>query len=720
MCKSSVNLVKRPKIIRNLLSSTAKYESISDLRLMKDPIQTLKLALEKEKKAREKAEELLLNRTSQLLEVQEALKKKTIEFDGVFQNILDSFILMDIMGNVIKMNDAAVKLFGYDIKIEDFNVLNIIYKDDFEYAMNSFAKLIEDGSFENYEARVYTKDKQVKWVQINSSLIYNEEGRIIAAQGIVRDITEAKENTFVFEEQQEQLAAIVDNSLAGIVLAQDRKIIKTNKSFQQFTQYNEEELLGVLVEDLSFEDAHEESRMYYDQMAAGEIDRYDLTERYKRKDGTSFLSKTNVTAIRDASGKIKYQLAFVEDITEKHKRQLMLNTLNNLTRSFIGKLNIHDIAWEIANVIARDLEFEDCVVYLVNKENKVLEQIAGYGAKVNDQKEIINKIFIPFGKGIVGYVAESGKAELIHDTSKDERYMVDDKRRYSEITVPIIVDGEVIGIIDSENSAKKFFTQQHLRLLNNVADLASIQLTNAANLERTIEAESHNKELLENLKRSNKELQDFAHIVSHDLKSPLRSINALISWFQEDYEEVLDDEATETFDKLNNKLEQMDALIDGILRYSSVNDKNIISTESVAVEEVLEEIETILYIPEHIKFVYPENLPTIKADKIRIKQLFQNLISNAINYIDKEEGKIEVKFEEQKKFWKFSVSDNGVGISETYHDKIFKIFETLDKKGKSTGIGLSIVKKIIELYNGEIYLESEEHKGTTFFFTIKK
>ncbi|WP_298418694.1 PAS domain S-box protein [uncultured Kordia sp.] len=687
---------------------------------MKDPIETLKLALQNEKKAREKAEAILLHRTSELLEVQEALKKKTIEFDGVFQNILDSFILMDIMGNVIKMNDAAVKLFGYNIKNEDFNVLNIIYKDDFEYAMNSFAKLIEDGSFENYEARVYTKTKEVKWVQINSSLIYNEEGRIIAAQGIVRDITQAKKDTTVFDEQQEQLTAIVDNSLAGIVLAQDRKIVKTNRAFQKFTQQTEEELFGVPVEDLSYEEAHEESRMYYDQMVSGEIDRYDLTEKYKRKDGTYFLSKTNVSAIRDASGSIKYQLAFVQDITEKHKRRLMLNTLNNLTRSFIGKLNIHDIAWEIANVIARDLEFEDCVVYLVNKENKVLEQIAGYGAKVDENKEIIDKIFIPFGKGIVGHVAETGKAELIHDTSNDDRYVIDDKRRYSEITVPIIVGGEVIGVIDSENSAKKFFTKQHLRLLKNVADLVSIQLTNAANLERTIEAESQNKELLENLQRSNKELQDFAHIVSHDLKSPLRSINALISWFQEDYEEVLDDDATETFDKLNNKLEQMDALIDGILRYSSVSDKNVITVQSVNVQEVLEDIQTILYIPEHIKFIYPEELPIIQADKTRIKQVFQNLISNAINYVDKEEGKIEVTFEEHKNFWKFSVEDNGVGIAKNYHDKIFKIFQTLNEKGKSTGIGLSIVKKIIELYSGEIYVESEEGEGTKFFFTIKK
>jgi PAS domain S-box-containing protein len=679
---------------------------------MKDTIQALEEALQNEKRAREKAEELLLHRTSELLELREALKVKTREYDMFFDNILDAFIVINpSTGNVIKMNDAAVKLFGYDIRKEPFNLVNIIYKDDFAYAMNSFAQLIQDGTFPNYEARVYTKDKQVKWVQVNSSLIYNEEGQIIGAQGIVRDITESKENTVNFEEQREQLAAIVDNSTLGIVLAQDRKIIKTNKAFQQLIQYNEEELLGLPIESLSFEDGHEKSRGFYKQMVDKEIDHYSLQERYRRKDGTSFLSKTNVTGVRDGKGKIKYQLAFVED---------MLDTLNNLTRSFIGKLTIHDIAWEIANVAAHDLEFEDCVVYLANKEEKVLEQIAGYGATVDENKQIVNKIYIPFGKGIVGHVAETGKPELIEDTSKDNRYVVDDKRRSSEIAVPIIINDEVIGVIDSENSSKNFFTKEHLRLLVNVANLVSIQLTNANNLERRIAAESENKELLENLKRSNKELRDFAHIVSHDLKSPLRSINALISWFQEDYEHVLDAEAVETFDKLNNKLEQMDALIDGILRYSSVNDKNVLPVHKVHIEEVLEEIKTILYIPEHIQFIYPDNLPTINADKTRIKQLFQNLISNAINYIDKEEGKIEVKFTELKTYWKFSISDNGVGISEAYHDKIFKIFETLGKKGKSTGIGLSIVKKIIELYNGTISLESKEGKGTTFFFKLKK
>ncbi|MCH2192882.1 PAS domain-containing protein [Kordia sp.] len=376
---------------------------------MKDKIQALELALQNEKRAREKAEELLLSRTSELLETQEALKSKTHEYNAFFENILDSFIVMDTKGNVIKMNDAAVKLIGYDIKEEPINVVNLIYSKDFEYAMNSFAALIEKGSFTNYEARIFTKNKEVKWVQINASLIYNEEGKITAAQGVVRDITISKENAVNFEEQQEQLAAIVDNSTLGIVLAQDRKIIKTNNAFQKLIQYTDKELLGTPVDALSYEDAHEKSRRLYSRMIAKEIDHYSLTEKYKRKDGTSFLSKTSVTGVRDGNGKMKYQLAFVEDVSVKHKRRLMLNTLNNLTRSFIGKLNIHDIAWEIANVTARDLEFEDCVVYLVNKEENILEQIAGYGAKVDENKEIIDKLYIPFGKGIVGNVAQLEK-----------------------------------------------------------------------------------------------------------------------------------------------------------------------------------------------------------------------------------------------------------------------------------------------------------------------
>ena len=114
------------------------------------------------------------------------------------------------------------------------------------------------------------------------------------------------------------------------------------------------------------------------------------------------------------------------------------------------------------------------------------------------------------------------------------------------------------------------------------------------------------------------------------------------------------------------------------------------------------------------------NLPIINGDKYRLQQLFQNLIVNALNYNNKKLGTIEIVAKNQGDFWEFQIKDNGIGIDEIYFSKIFKTFEFLDGSKKSSGIGLSIVKKIVELYGGEIWLTSEPNIGTTFFFTLKK
>jgi len=163
----------------------------------------------------------------------------------------------------------------------------------------------------------------------------------------------------------------------------------------------------------------------------------------------------------------------------------------------------------------------------------------------------------------------------------------------------------------------------------------------------------------------------------------------------------------------------MDALINGILKYSSITNKNSKNTK-VDFNTVINEIIAVIFIPDHVQIRLTNTLPTLNADKTKIHQLFQNLISNAVTHIEREKGLVEISAEEQKDFWKFSVSDNGIGISKAYHEKIFKIFQSLGKETRSTGIGLSIVKKIVDLYKGEIWLESEEGKGTTFYFTLKK
>jgi two-component system, LuxR family, sensor kinase FixL len=138
--------------------------------------------------------------------------------------------------------------------------------------------------------------------------------------------------------------------------------------------------------------------------------------------------------------------------------------------------------------------------------------------------------------------------------------------------------------------------------------------------------------------------------------------------------------------------------------------------------KVIKEIIELLSPPENIKIIVNTELPTIKGEIIYIEQIYQNLISNAIKFMDKPEGEINISCSSQEDFWEFSVSDNGAGIDEKYFNKIFMIFQTLQPRDKfeSTGIGLSIVKKIVETNGGKIWLESAINKGTTFYFTLPK
>ena len=187
----------------------------------------------------------------------------------------------------------------------------------------------------------------------------------------------------------------------------------------------------------------------------------------------------------------------------------------------------------------------------------------------------------------------------------------------------------------------------------------------------------------------------------------------------DDYKDVLDENGKYNLQMMMEKVEGMDKLIDGILKYSTVNSDTLDNTE-VNVNEVIKEISEIIYIPEHVTIKVANKLPIIQADKVKIHQLFQNFLSNAVVNIDKKVGLVEVASEETKTHWQFSIKDNGVGIPKEYHEKIFKIFQSIGNNERSTGIGLSIVKKIIDRYNGKVWLESEIGVGTTFFFTIKK
>jgi two-component system sensor kinase FixL len=242
------------------------------------------------------------------------------------------------------------------------------------------------------------------------------------------------------------------------------------------------------------------------------------------------------------------------------------------------------------------------------------------------------------------------------------------------------------------------------------------------------EAEQHQDELIEKLKVSNREvekinqeLKDFAYIVSHDLKAPLRGIKTLADWLSTDYSESFDEDGKEQMNLLLTRVGRMHDLIEGVLQYSRAGRAQ---EESIWVDlnQLIPDVIDILAPPENVKITVDSELPTIYCDKTRISQVFQNLISNAIKYLDKPKGTVKIVCIEDEDCWKFSIADNGPGIEEKHFDRIFRMFQTLTPKDEfeSTGVGLTVARKIVQLYGGKIWLESKMEKGTTFLFTFPK
>ena len=235
------------------------------------------------------------------------------------------------------------------------------------------------------------------------------------------------------------------------------------------------------------------------------------------------------------------------------------------------------------------------------------------------------------------------------------------------------------------------------------------------------ELEKKVEERTEDLRKSNQELEDFAYIVSHDLKAPLRGINELAEWITDDYQEKLDKEGKENLKMLRERAVRMNDMIQGILEYSRIG-RTEGKEEKVDLNKLLKEVVYLLAPHDNIKIKIENKLPKYTADRTRLTQLFENLLSNAIKHAGKPEGIIKVTCEEKPNEWKFGISDNGPGIERKHWDKIFKLFQSLDPdpKNKSTGIGLTIVKKILDLYKGRIWIESEKGRGTSFYFTLPK
>ncbi|ANN67183.1 sensor histidine kinase [Bordetella bronchialis] len=233
-------------------------------------------------------------------------------------------------------------------------------------------------------------------------------------------------------------------------------------------------------------------------------------------------------------------------------------------------------------------------------------------------------------------------------------------------------------------------------------------------------AQEQYAQLLREVTSANEELTNFAYIVSHDLKAPLRAIGSLANWLAADYADRLDDEGREHLRLLVGRVHRMSGLIDGILEYSRIG-RIKEARVPVDLDVLVGDIIDLLAPPDHIEVLVENPLPVVMAERTRMQQLFQNLVSNAIKYMDKPQGLVRIGCEPAgESRWRFWVSDNGPGIEARHHERIFQLFQTLAPRDRveSTGVGLTLVKKILELYGSDISVQSTVGAGTAFVFTL--
>jgi signal transduction histidine kinase len=320
----------------------------------------------------------------------------------------------------------------------------------------------------------------------------------------------------------------------------------------------------------------------------------------------------------------------------------------------------------------------------------------------------------------------------------DVARLVSDKKEYTvraehsggnEIGLLIQAFNEMLGQIQQRDAALVEANEQlEARVGERTAELktANDQLVEEIAARRQMEqalakANEHLGETVRDLRRSNKELQDFAYVAAHDLRAPLRGIGTLADWIASDYADKFDEPGRQQLRLLKGRVTRLTDLINGILHYSEIG-RVATRRELVDLNLLLPETISLLDPPPHVHVAVCGSLPSVVCEKVRLGQVFHNLIDNAIKYMDKPQGRVEIGCREDEGSWRFRVTDNGPGIEEKYFEKIFQMFQTLAPRDQreSTGIGLPIVKKIVELFGGRVWVESKPGEGATFFFTLPK
>ncbi|MBP6832593.1 MAG: PAS domain S-box protein [Deltaproteobacteria bacterium] len=517
-----------------------------------------------------------------------------------------------------------------------------------------------------------------------------------------------------------------------IVMDESGRVREFNPAAEQVFGYSRAAAMGRMLAELiipeRFREAHRAGLARYLATGQPTILGRRVTLTAQRSDGTELPVELAIAMVTGSAGTLF--AGYIRDLSEQKRAEERQRFLLEASREIASTLDYEDTLRRAVRLAVPAL-CDGCGVYL-SEDGRTARRVAV--ANVDPAKEALARQLHeqhllgpeqPLGVARMMLTGEAVFLPKVDDEVLASVAVDDDQLRVlkalgvrSAMIVPLKVRDRIVGALSLVTDVSgRTFGPADLSLVEEFALRTAAAVDNSLLYREAQGAVARAEGLIAALERSNADLDGFAHVASHDLKAPLRGIAALSEWIEEDLGEHITDAARAHLSMLRRRVRRLEDLIEGILSYSRAG-RTGREVSEVDVGALLTEAIELLAPPSSAAITVDPGMPVLRTARVPLQQVFMNLISNALKHAGPEAA-VRVGGREAGAFWEFSVSDNGGGIAPAYHERIWAIFQTLKPRDQveGTGIGLSVVRKIVASMGGRAWVESAEGEGACFRFT---
>jgi len=624
---------------------------------------------ELEQRIKELEQEAVLRKLAE-----QALRESEERYRTIFELAADSIVLIDgERGELVEFNKRAHESLGFTheefekLKIPDFEII-----EDTEEVAKHIKKIIKEG-FDSFETKHRTKSGEIRDIQVSSRGISIRGKNFV--QSIWRDITEHKRAEEALGESRKRYKQLWDDAPVAYHVLDTKGIIKqVNQTEIDMLGYTKDEMVDESIFKFVVPEQRKEAEERFRLKLAGKRLPKQDDRIYVKKDGSKMYVSIDDVLEHDSNGKIIGIRTTMVDISEQKRAEEALRQSEQKYSALVEN-----------SLTGIYVDQDEKIVFANNR----FVEIYRY-----PREELIGietwRLVHPEDRGLTSEI----RAKRLTGEDAPLEY---EARGLTK-------DGETIWI--TRRNALIEYKGRPV-ILGNVVDI------------------TEKKRAEEELRKTNEELKNFVHVVSHDLKTPIIAVQGFSSRLLKKYQEKLDEKARSYLEQIQSSARRMELFVSDLLSLARIGQVastfNDVSSFGI-VKDVVSRLQP-RQKDKEIKLDVVDILPTIWCDGERMSQVFENLLVNAMKFMgDSENPKIEIGYEDRGDFHQFYVKDNGIGIDPKYQQTIFDMFQQVkeikDKEG--TGIGLAIVDRIVKSHGGEVWVDSEKAKGATFYFTLPK